>query len=197
MTPVLTGRPGRPAASTREAALELARKRFLACERIDVQSIARELGLARATMHRWFQTRELLVGEMLGALAEERLTAIRARTGGHGARALLETFDRFNHEIATTRGMRALLAQEQERALRILTSSAGLAQPRTVACVARLIDAETEAGYFAPAIPSDVLAYALVRLGEAFIYNDALVGIRGETERLRQVVAALLGVDAR
>ncbi len=197
MTPVLTGRPGRPAASTREAALELARKRFLECERVDVQGIARELGLARATMHRWFQTRELLVGEMLGALAEERLTTIRARTGGHGARALLETLDKFNRDIAATRGMRALLAQEQERALRILTSSAGLVQPQVVACITRLIDAETEAGYFAPSIPSDVLAYALVRLGEAFIYNDALVGIRGETGRLRQVAAALLGVDER
>jgi hypothetical protein len=39
-----------------------------------------------------------------------------------------------------------------------------------------------------------VLAYALVRLGEAFLYNDALAGIRGDTERLRQVEAALLGV---
>jgi hypothetical protein len=36
-----------------------------------------------------------------------------------------------------------------------------------------------------------------VRLGEAFLYNDALTGIRGDTQRLRQVEAALLGVPAR
>jgi AcrR family transcriptional regulator len=197
MTPVLTGRPGRPAASTREAALELAQKRFLACERIDVQAIARELGLARATMHRWFQTRELLLGEVLGTLAEERLIAIREQVGGHGARALLETLDGFNREIVATSGMRAFLAQEQERALRILTSSAGVVQPRVVACAERLIETEAQDGHFAPTVPSDVLAYALVRLGEAFIYNDALAGIRGDTERLRQVIAALLGVDER
>ena len=74
MPPVATGRPGRPAASTPEAALELARERFLAGERIDVQGIARELGLARATMHRWFQTRELLLGDgadrLLAALTD-------------------------------------------------------------------------------------------------------------------------------
>ena len=45
MTRVATGRPGRPAAATREAALALATKHFLAGERIDVQAIARELGL--------------------------------------------------------------------------------------------------------------------------------------------------------
>jgi AcrR family transcriptional regulator len=194
MTPVLTGRPGRPAASTREAALELATTRFLACERIDVQAIARELGLARATMHRWFQTRELLLGEVLGTLAEKRLLATRARVGGNGARALIATLDGFNREIAATAGMRALLAQEQERALRILTSSAGLVQPRVVACTARIIEAEVQEGHFVPTIPPQVLAYALVRLGEAFLYNDALAGIRGDTERLRQVEAALLGV---
>ena len=49
-------------------------------------------------------------------------------------------------------------------------------------------------GHFVPTVPPDVLAYALVRLGEAFLYNDALAGIRGDTERLRQVEAALLGV---
>jgi hypothetical protein len=42
-----------------------------------------------------------------------------------------------------------------------------------------------------------VLAYAIVRLGEAFLYNDALAGIRGDTERLHQVEAALFGVPAQ
>jgi AcrR family transcriptional regulator len=194
MTSIATGRPGRPAASTRQAALALATKRFIAGERVDVQAIARELGLSRATMHRWFQTRELLLGEVLGVLAEARLIAIRGEIGGAGAPVLLETVDRFNREIAAMRGMRALFAQEQERALRILTSSAGVVEPRVVACVERLIDAEVQNGSFlAPTSPA-VLAYAMVRLGEAFLYNDALAGIRGDTVRLRQVQAALLGI---
>jgi AcrR family transcriptional regulator len=193
MTSLATGRPGRPAASTREAALELATKRFLAAERVDVQAIARELGLARATMHRWFQTRELLLGGLLAQLAEERLAVIRGQSAGTGAVALLETLDRFNREVAENRGMRALLAQEQERALRILTSSVGIVQPRVVATIEALIDAEVLAGEFVSPTPPDVLAYALVRLGEAFLYNDALAGIRGDTVRLHQVEAALLG----
>jgi len=193
MATLATGRPGRPAASTREAALALATERFLAGERVDVQAIARELGLARATMHRWFQTRELLLGELLGELAESRLQAIRGEVGGSGAGALLQTLDRFNREVSATHGMRVLLAQEQERALRILTSSAGLVQPRLVAAIQRLIEDEVHAGAYLAPIAPEVLAYAIVRLGEAFLYNDALAGIRGDTERLRQVEAALLG----
>ena len=40
----------------------------------------------------------------------------------------------------------------------------------------------------------ETLAYAIVRLAEAFLYNDAVTGIRGDHERLREVQAALLGV---
>jgi AcrR family transcriptional regulator len=193
MERVAPGRPGRPAAATREAALALASKRFLAGERIDVQAIARELGLARATMHRWFLTREALLGEVLAELAEQRLLQIRAETPGHGAPALLEAFDRFNRELAATEGLRALLAHEQERALRILTSSAGLVQPRVVAAIEQIIEADVRAGHYAPAVAPGDLAYAIVRLGEAFLYNDAIVGIRGDTERLRAIEGALLG----
>jgi AcrR family transcriptional regulator len=195
MTRVVPGRPGRPAAATREAALALATQRCLAAERIDIQAIARELGLARATMHRWFQTRETLLGELLATLGERRLAEIRAEVPGGGARALLETFDRFNRELAATRGMRFLLAQEQERALRLLTSSGGLVQPRAVAAIEALIVAEQQAGRYTPAVAPNALAYAIVRLGEAFLYNDAIVGIRGDTKRLREIEAALLGVD--
>jgi AcrR family transcriptional regulator len=195
MTPVATGRPGRPAAATREDALTLAADRFLAGERVDMRGIALELGLGRATMHRWFGTRESFLGEVLAALAEQRLADIRAATPGSGARALLECFDSFNRELAATRGLRALLASEQERALRVLTSSGGVVQPRMAAAVERLICAEIEAGTFAPAVAPASLAYAIVRLAESFLYNDAIIGIRGDTERLRDVEAVLLGVS--
>jgi AcrR family transcriptional regulator len=194
-----TRRPGRPAAASRDDALALARRQFLDAERVDVKAIAGELGLGRATMHRWFGTREELLGEMLATLTEERLAAIRSKTGGRGAAALLSCFDRYNRELAATKALGVWLAQEQERALRVLTSSGGIVQPRVVAAVERLISVEIDAGAFTPSLAPPTLAYAIVRLAEAFLYNDAMFGIRGDTERLRVVEAALLGVtpDAR
>jgi AcrR family transcriptional regulator len=189
-----TGRPGRPAAASKEDALALATRCFLRGERVDVQAIAETLGLARATMHRWFGTRDRLIGEMLAALGEERLRAIRARSRGSGARVLLSTFDTYNRELAGSEALRLWLSREQERALRVLTSSGGIVQPRMVAAIQRLIDAEIEAGAFDPRVPAPTLAYAIVRLAEAFLYNDAMAGIRGDTDRLRELEAALLGI---
>jgi AcrR family transcriptional regulator len=192
MASVTAGRPGRPAAATREAALALGRARFLAGERIDVRAIALELGLARATMHRWFGTRELFLGEILGGLGEERLLALRARVDGSGATALLASFDAFNRELAATAGLRAFIVGEPDLALRVLTSAEGVVQPRMVATIQALIDEEAARGY-RPPVDSDLLAYTIVRLAEAFLYSEAASGFAGDTERLRQVEGALLG----
>ena len=40
------------------------------------------------------------------------------------------------------------------------------------------------------------LGFAIVRLAEAFLYNDA-DGLRGDVDRLREVEAALLGVTRK
>ncbi len=70
-------------------------------------------------------------------------------------------------------------------------------QPRAVACIAELIAAEVAAGRYDPPADPQTLAYAIVRLAEAFLYNDAVIGIRGDHARLREVEAALLGVPVR
>jgi AcrR family transcriptional regulator len=174
--------------------LAVAKASYLAGKRVDVQATARELGLGRVTMYRWFQTREGLLGEAIAEIAEERLHAIRARVRRRGAEGLLEVFDQFNRDVIEADGLRALLEQEKERALRLLTSTSGLVQPRLVAATQALIDEEAQAGRFVPAIDSGLLAYGIVRLGEAFLYNDALFGLRGDTGRLKEIEAVLLGL---
>ncbi len=76
----------------------------------------------------------------------------------------------------------------------MLTSSGGVVQPRAVALVEAMIADEAAAGRYRPTAEPSVLAYAIVRLAEAFLYNDAAFGIRGDHERLREIEAALLGV---
>jgi AcrR family transcriptional regulator len=188
---------GRPAAATREDVLAAARRRYLDGERVDVRAIAAELGLGRATLYRWFGSRERLVGEVIAREAEEYFTRVRARVEGSGAAALLETFDQINHGLARASAVRRFLEQEREAAMRTLTSSGGIVQPAAVAAIESLIDAEVRDGAYEPPVDPHTLAYAIVRLAEAFIYNDALAGIRGDVERLRQVEAALLGVPPR
>ena len=186
---------GRPAAATREEVLEAAMDRFLRGRRIDVQAIAAELGLARATIYRWFGSREELIGEVLFMAADPLLRDARGEAGRQGGSALLNTFDGFNRRLADAPALRRFVESERDAAVRIITSGAGTLQPRIVARIQEVIEEEIEAGrYRAPVEPS-TLAYAIVKLAEAFLFNDAAAGMRGDVDRLREVEAALLGVS--
>jgi AcrR family transcriptional regulator len=191
--PTAPGR-GRPAAAAPEDVLALAREQYLAGDRVDLTLLAAQLGLGRATIYRWFGSRERLLGQVVGEALVELLARKRRKVRRGGASGLLEVFDYVNRSLARSFAVRRLLEQERAGALRLLTSSSGEVQPRAVAAVQALIEAEEEAGrYSAPADPH-TLAHAIVRLAEAFLYNDAAIGIRGDHERLREVQAALLGV---
>jgi AcrR family transcriptional regulator len=185
---------GRPAAASREDVLAAAMERYLRGERIDVLAIAAALGLGRATIYRWFGSREGLIGAVLVGAAEPLLEEARAQARGVGAAALLDTFDRFNRSLADAPALRRFVEAERDAALRIITSGAGVVQPRIVAMIAAVIDDEVRAGRYEPAVEVDTLAYAIVKLAEAFLFNDAAAGMRGDVERLREVEAALLGV---
>jgi AcrR family transcriptional regulator len=170
--------------------------RYLRGRRVDVQAIAAELGLGRATIYRWFGSREELIGEVLVAAAEPLLVDARKKARGRGGAALLDTFDRFNRSLADVPALRQFVEQERDAALRIITAGGGVVQPRIVAMITELIESEARAGtYDAPVEPS-TLGYAIVRLAEAFLFNDAAAGMRGDVDRLRDVEAALLGVKS-
>jgi AcrR family transcriptional regulator len=190
-------RRGRPPAASRDDVLAAATYRYLRGHRVDVQAIATELGLGRTTIYRWFGSREGLIGEVLVRAADQLLDEARGGAKGHGARRLLDTFDRINRALVAAPALRQFLEQEREVALRILTSSHGIVQPHMVARITGFIEDEARAGGFAPAVEPKTLAFAIVRLAEAFLYNDAGVGIRGDVERLREVEAVLLGLTFR
>jgi AcrR family transcriptional regulator len=188
---------GRPAAASREDVLAAAMYRFLRGGRIDVRAIAAELGLARPTIYRWLGSREDLIGEVLILAADPLLDEARANARGRGGRVLLDTFDRFNRSLADAPALRQFVEQEHDAALRIICSGAGRVQPHLVARIAGLIEDEVRRGSYEPRVEPSTLAYAIVRLAEAFLFNDAVAGMRGDVDRLREIEAALLGVSAR
>jgi AcrR family transcriptional regulator len=187
-------RRGRPPAASREDVLGAAMYRYLRGRRVDVQAIAADLGLGRTTVYRWFGSREGLIGEVLVRAAEPLLEEARAGARGRGGEALLDTFDRLNRSLVDAPALRQFVEQERETALRIITSSAGKPQQNMVARIAAMIEEEQRAGTYEPPVDPSTLAYAIVRLAEAFLFNDAIAGIRGDVDRLRDVEAAILGV---
>lgn len=187
-----TGKRGRPATASPDAVLQAVTDQYLRGERVDLTVVARRLGLSRATIYRWFGSREQVLGEVIATQLEQLLARKRLAVSRRGAQGLLEVLDQSNRSLARASALRRLLEQERASAMRLLTSGTGVVHPRAVATVQSLINEEVSAGRYDPPADPATLAYAMVRLAEAFLYND--VGIRGDHERLREVQAALLGV---
>jgi AcrR family transcriptional regulator len=185
---------GRPATASRAEVLRAARAQYLQGQRVDLTILARELGLGRATLYRWFGSRDRMIGEVIAGELEALIARRRRQVRRRGARGLLEVLDLINRSLARSTALRRYLEQEGAAALRLMTSGTGLVQPRAVALITELISTEVSAGRYVPPADAETLAYASVRLAEAFLYNDTAIGIRGDHERLREVQAALFGV---
>ncbi|MEV0029761.1 QsdR family transcriptional regulator [Nocardia sp. NPDC050793] len=192
--PTATRSPGRPASATREQVIELARRAFLAGERVDVQAIAAELGLSRASVYRWYGSRDGLLGAMLLQEYEQMIARADAKRRTRGAARILDVLDRVARWEAVNEPFRRYFENEPISGLRILTASDGPVQPRAVAAVAELIARVEEEDGYHPPLERELLAYTLVRLGEAFLYTDTAAGIRNDVDRLREVQSVLLGL---
>jgi AcrR family transcriptional regulator len=173
-------------------ALALARRRWLAGERLDMGALAKELGVSRATLYSWVGSRERLIGEVLWSFAEQGMAQARTEATGTGADYIVDVFDRFTHANASFAPLRRFIEQDPELALRILTSKQGPVQERMIAVARELLLAAVEEGTLEPALDVDTLAYLLVRVAESFIYSDIITGTEPDVEKAIDVVRLLL-----
>jgi AcrR family transcriptional regulator len=161
--------------------------------RVDMGELASELGISRATLYRWTGHREQLLADVLWSLSDEIFEQAKADHPEHlGAERLLAIFRQHVGALIAAEPLHVFLQQETHAALRILTSPDGGVQSRTVWKLAELYLEEQQAGAFEPKIDAASLAYAVVRVTEGFIYNDAITTIEPGLERAARIVALLL-----
>ena len=178
---------------TPAAAFYAARRMYLEGRRVDMRALASELGISRPTLYRWTGQREQLLSDVLWSLSDEIFERAKADHPKHrGAKRLLAIYRQHVGALVEAEPLHAFLRQETHFALRVLTSPTGGVQPRTVLKLAELYREEERAGAFRPKVAPDALAYAVVRLTEGFIYNDALATVEPAVERAAQIVALLL-----
>ncbi|MFI1235054.1 QsdR family transcriptional regulator [Nocardia salmonicida] len=186
-----TRAPGRPAGASRDAVLDAAVEAFLAGKRVDANAIAAQLGLGRTSIYRWFGSRDGLVGAALARQLDRMVAYAERRSTATGGERLVEILDRAIHWLVEDGSLRTYFDQESTAALRVITRSDGVVHPAAVSIVEGLLERAEQQGY-RPPIDRATLAYALVRLWEAFLYNDAVAGFQGDVERLSRVQVALL-----
>lgn len=175
-----------------EEAFRLARRAFLAGERIDMQRLAAELGVNRVTLYRWVGNRGRLLGEVAWKLAERTIDGRFDRSRARGVQRVADVVTGFIEDVRTNEGMRKTVAQEGPVAVRLFTASEGAVQPRLVEKFRSILEAEVTSGAFTPTVPLDEIAYALVRVCEACIYLDLLVDQHPDLDRVARMIRAVI-----
>jgi AcrR family transcriptional regulator len=172
--------------------LVAARRHFLRGERLDMQDLAAELGIGRATLYRWVGGRDQLIGEILWSLAQLGLGEARASAIGQGAAWITAVVERFLTATSTSVPIRRFVEAEPEAALRILTSRHGVQQRRLIDALRGLIEERVAAGELHPRLAPADLAYVIVRIGESFIWREFITGEEPDLTTPIDVVRVLL-----
>ena len=176
-------------------AFRAARRRFLAGERLDMQSLAAELGVSRNTLYRWTGDRERLLADVMSLICLQTIEQGKENAAGSGPERIAQVLDYFVHSAANASFLRAFLDNEAPVALRLLTSREAGVQGRMVQAVADLIREEEKAGRFRSELDAETLAYALTRVIEAFAYNDTYTRLETHPERVGAVIRLMLRQD--
>lgn len=109
---------------TYEAIVAGARRHFVREGTIDMEQLAHELAVSRATLYRAVDGRDRLLGDVLWSLAERTYEQARGRVKGRGVDAILEISHGFTEAVMTAAPFRRFLAEEPQTAMRVLLTPA-------------------------------------------------------------------------
>ena len=165
-----------PVAATPLDAYKLAKRAFLAGERVDMTTIAERLGIGRVTLYRWVGNRATLLGEVMADLAISTARAERGRIDATGGDAIARVATYLVQTLMGFEPMQRLLGAEPEFALRVLTTAEGPTAARITEYWIHEIESEIAAGQFNPVLPAPDLAYLIVRMSESFVYKEVIAG---------------------
>jgi AcrR family transcriptional regulator len=166
---------------------------YLAGRRLDMQSLARRLGVGRATLYRRVGNREQLLDEVIWWRGR-RMVATQVLATAHlsGVTRIAAVVGGALRAIEQDRALRAFIESEPDAALRILTGSRSQAGRGMARALASLIDLERGRGAFDAELDTSTLAYAIIRISEGFLYADVVGDRVPDVGQAITVIQALL-----
>ena len=171
----------------------LARRYFMHAQRIELQKLARELGISRATAYRWAGSADQLVGEVLASLTNDTFKRLaKSSEGRNGSDRVLYVLNegmRVAHEFS---GLRRFLRRNPETGLKIVASRDGPVQAATINNIHALLIEETESGALSLPVDAAVMAYALTRMIESFLYADVISGVDPDLDNASRILELML-----
>lgn len=166
---------------------------YLQGRRVDMQILASEVGVSRRTLYRKVSDRNYLLGQIhwynTRVILAEGLA--KSRQLG-GAERLVAVYAHFLEAVAQSEPLGQQLRDEPENTLKVITTNQGGVHPKVVAFIERFLRVEREAGRMQDDLPPDALAFAVVRMGESFLYAEALTGDKADYHFSVEMIGRLL-----
>ena len=187
--------PSRRASARSARVVALAARWIQDGRRLDMQGLADELGVSRVTLFRRVGSREALLSQALWLLTQRTLEVAAARWEAERPEGVLHTPGTGRHVnaiVSESKGLRRLLDDEPALTIRVLTDPRGQVQTGIVAFVADLLRRDIAEFGLVTLIEPDALAYALVRLGESFLYADVLAARQPDVATANRLQQALI-----
>ena len=155
-------------------------------------ALALSLGISRPTLYKWCGDREQLLTDVIWSIADVTLDDVIAATARmRGVNRALAVMTRFTAAISASSAFNTYLRNETHSALRLLTTRRGF-QDRLVNKIAEFLRAESERSSLALRADPRLIAYAIVRTTEGFVYNDAVAAVEPRLDDARDIVRLIL-----
>ena len=155
-----------------------------------------ELGISRATAYRWAGSAEELVGQVLASLVDDTFRQILQRTTSTGSERVLEVLEQGMRYAYRFQPLRQFLTRDAQTGLKIVASRHGPVQQRTIANLQQLLEDEVAAGHMHLPVDAGVMAYALTRIVESFLYADLISGAATDLASASKILKLMLRQDA-
>lgn len=178
--------------SGRRRAIDAATSVYLAGEKLDMSSLADDLGASRATLYRWVGNRDDLLSVVLSEATERTYRKAIEQAQGSGTTYLLDFFDAVMRSIVASAPLRALTTREPMAFIR-LAFMPGAIESAAARITAEVLARESARGNLKLTLAPEILGKALVRICEVHLYAPLLGGDEPEIDTALGLVSLLLG----
>ena len=181
----------RPRNTAEAEVVKAAVRRYTRGEAIDMSDLAVELGVGRATLYRRVGNRDRLLGLVLADRTEYSFRRAQRDIRETGVPGIVALLNRFMTDVLDAEPLKIFVQREPLLFIRLATSM-GPIETRSARLLGEVMATEQAAGRFTPWLPIPVLAEAIVRLGDAFMYAHLLGGPRRDLRTSLDVTSLLL-----
>jgi hypothetical protein len=165
-------------------------QRFVETGTIDLQALADDVAVSRATLYRVIPGRDRVLGDVVWWFGAQHHRDACEAVGGDGAERVVGVLRTFGETILTQRSFLRFLEEEPDVAARVLFTPSGGVHERFVAVNAELLRSAAGSGELP--FDLDTTAYVISRVYESMLYADLLSGRQPDLDVADRVTAAVL-----